>query len=59
MCDIKRHYILNHKMSEQTVQINLKTSTAQIVENKRYISPGSILPRKKRKLMFKRIYIYN
>lgn len=46
-CDMKRRYIVNHRMSEQAAQIILNSSTTKIVENKNYISPGSILPRKK------------
>jgi hypothetical protein len=44
---MKRCYIVNHRMSEQAAQIILNSSTTKIVENKNYISPGSILPRKK------------
>jgi hypothetical protein len=46
-CDMKRCYIVNHRMSEQAAQIILNSSTTKIVENENYISPGSILPRKK------------
>jgi hypothetical protein len=44
---MKTCYIVNHRMSEQAAQIILNSSTTKIVENENYISPGSILPRKK------------
>ena len=46
-CDLKRHYIESHKMTNFEAVTNLQNSASKELQNKKIISPGRILPRKK------------
>ena len=47
-CDLKRHYVESHKMTNSEAVIILLNSASKELQNRNFISPGRILPRKKK-----------
>ena len=46
-CDLKKHYVESHKMTNSEAVIILLNSASKEFQNRNCITPGRILPRKK------------